>query len=79
MTSQSSQVNGSVATEARPSEVADWRKQGEGVLLYKHPARERESAPVRCGVAVQCSALWERVEVQWCCHGDKLPDNQSWK
>lgn len=79
MTSQSSQVNGSVATEARPSEVADWRKQGEGVLLYKHPARERECAPVRCGVAVQCSALWERVEVQWCCHGDKLPDNQSWK
>ena len=63
----------------RQQRLVDWRKQGEGVLLYKHPVRERERergrerAPVRCGVAVQCSALWERVEVQWCCHGDKLP------
>lgn len=34
--------------------------------------RERNRALVRCGVTVWCSALWECVEVQWCCHGDKL-------
>ena len=41
-----------------PSEVADWRKQGEGVLLYKHPARERERERVRLsGVVWLCSAV----------------------
>lgn len=54
-------------------------KTGGGGPIVQAPSKGRESAPVRCGVAVQCSALWERVEVQWCCHGDKLPDNQSWK
>ncbi len=56
--------------------AVDRGKWGEGVLLYKHPERERERERerelVRCGVAVRCSALWECVEVQWCCHGDKL-------
>jgi len=51
--------------------LADQGKQGEWVLLYKHPERERETES-RCGVTVRCSALWECVEVQWCCHGDKL-------
>lgn len=66
MTSQSSQVNGSVAMEARPSEVADWRKQGEGVLLYKHPAKGERvrlsgvvwlCSAVHCGSALRCSGV----------------------
>lgn len=50
-------------------------KQGQEGPVVQAPTereRERERAFFRCGVAVRCSALWECVEVQWCCHGDKL-------
>lgn len=49
------------------------RNRGRGSYCTStHREKERNRALVRCGVTVRCSALWERVEVQWCCHGDKL-------
>lgn len=41
--------------------LKDEEKQGAGVLLYKHPDRERERTVVRCGVAVWRSALWDML------------------
>lgn len=45
---------------------------GETPIVQAYRDRERAREIARCDVAVQCSALWECVEVLWCFHGDEL-------
>lgn len=54
-----------------PKEAGGNRERGSYCTSTQSKSK-RNRALVRCGVTVRCSALWECVEVQWCCHGDKL-------
>lgn len=60
-----------------PIEASGQGGGGGGVLLNRHKERERKSKTHHLSGVVsvslsRCSALWERVEEQCCCHGDKL-------